>query len=152
MSTVRRADAGLVDLLSYRHEGVVNRFARLHGVSRERSEALFVETLKWLWLAGRAREAAPPGLVLSIHPEIRGIDEMWHVLLLFTRDYTALCDAHLGGFVHHDPAPVGPREAVDAAVFAAELGALYGFVHDELGEATLRAWFEDQCFTSPSEA
>ena len=136
-----RANAGLADLLSYRHEGVVNRFARLHGVSRERSEVLYVETLKWLWLARRAREAAPPGLVLSIHPEIRGIDEMWHVFLLFTRDYTALCDAHLGGFVHHDPAPDGPGEAVDKDVFAAELG-----------EATLRAWFEERRFAAPSEA
>ena len=152
MKTVARADAGLADLLSYRHEGVINRFARVHGVSRGRSEVLFVETLKWLWLARRAREAAPSGLVLSIHPEILGIDEMWHVFLLFTRDYAALCDAHLGGFVHHDPAPEGPREAVDAAVFAAELGALYGFVHDELGEATLRAWFEERRFAAPSEA
>ena len=152
MSTVPRADAGLADLLSYRHEGVINRFARVHGVSRGRSEVLFVETLKWLWLARRAREAAPSGLVLSIHPEILGIDEMWHVFLLFTRDYAALCDAHLGGFVHHDPAPEGPREAVDAAVFAAELGALYGFVHDELGETTLRAWFEERRFAALSEA
>jgi len=152
VSTVPRADAGLADLLSYRHEGVINRFARVHGVSRGRSEVLFVETLKWLWLARRAREAAPSGLVLSIHPEILGIDEMWHVFLLFTRDYAALCDAHLGGFVHHDPAPEGPREAVDAAVFAAELGALYGFVHDELGEATLRAWFEERRFAAPPEA
>jgi len=151
VSTVPRADAGLADLLSYRHEGVINRFARVHGVSRGRSEVLFVETLKGVWLARRAREAAPSGLVLSIHPEILGIDEMWHVFLLFTRDYAALCDAHLGGFVHHDPAPEGPREAVDAAVFAAELGALYGFVHDELGEATLRAWFEERRFAAPSE-
>jgi hypothetical protein len=145
------ASVGLADLLRYRHEGVVNRFARLHGVSRERAEALFVETLKWLWLSRRAREAAPPDLVLSIHPEIRGIDEMWHVFLLFTRDYAALCNELLGGFVHHDPAPDGPRETVDTAVFARELGALYGFVHDELGEATLRAWFEEQRFASPSE-
>jgi len=152
MSTMPRAGAGLADLLSYRHEGVVNRFARVHGVSRERSEVLFVETLKWLWLARRAREAAPPGLVLSIPPEILGIDEMWHVFLLFTRDYTALCHAHLGGFVHHDPAPDGSGEAVDTDVFAAELGAFYGFVHDELGEATLRAWFEEQRFAAPSEA
>jgi hypothetical protein len=152
VSTVPRAAAGLADLLSYRHEGVVNRFACVHGVSRGRSEALFVETLKWLWLARRAREAAPPSLVLSIHPEILGIDEMWHVFLLFTRDYAGLCDAHLGGFVHHDPAPDGPREAVEAAVFAAELGALYGFVHDELGEASLRAWFEERRFASPPEA
>jgi hypothetical protein len=151
VSTVPRTAAGLADLLSYRHAGVVNRFARVHGVSRGRSEALFVETLKWLWLARRAREAPPPGLVLSIHPEILGIDEMWHVFLLFTRDYVALCDAHLGGFVHHEPAPDGPREA-EAAVFAAELGALYGFVHDELGEATLRAWFEERRFAAPSEA
>jgi len=152
VSTVPRANAGLADLLSYRHEGVVNRFARIHGVSRERSEVLYVETLKWLWLARRAREGAPPGLVLSIPPEILGIDEMWHMFLLFTRDYTALCDAHLGGFVHHDPALGGPREAVDTAIFATELGALYGFVHDELGEATLRAWFEEGRFAAPSEA
>jgi hypothetical protein len=147
-----KAGAGLTLLLGYRHEGVVQRFARLHGVSRERAEALFVETLKWLWLARRAREAPPLGLVLSIYPEIQGIDEMWHVLLLFTRDYAALCDEHLGGFVHHNPVPDGPDDALDAAAFAAELGALYGFVHDELGEATLRAWFEEQRFASPSEA
>ena len=151
MSTVPRASAGLADLLGYRHEGVVNRFARVHGVSRQRSEVLFVETLKWLWLARRAREAAPPGLVLSIPPEILGIDEMWHVFLLFTRDYATLCDKHLGGFVHHDPAPDGPEDTLDATAFAAELGAFYGFVHDELGEATLRAWFEEQRFASPSQ-
>jgi hypothetical protein len=124
---------GLASLLRYRHEGIISRFARLHGVSRERAEVLFVETLKWLWLARRAREAPSLGLMLSIYPEIRGIDEMWHVFLLFTRDYAALCDEHLGGFVHHDPVPDGPGEALDAAAFAAELGALYGFVHDELG-------------------
>jgi hypothetical protein len=143
---------GLAGLLRYRHEGIISRFARLHGVSRERAEVLFVETLKWLWLARRAREAPSLGLMLSIYPEIRGIDEMWHVFLLFTRDYAALCDEHLGGFVHHDPVPDGPGEALEAAAFAAELGALYGFVHDELGEDTLRAWFEEQRFSSPSEA
>jgi hypothetical protein len=147
-----KAGTDLAHLLGYRHEGVVQRFARIHDVSRERAVAVFGETLKWLWLARRAREARPLGLVLSIHPEIRGIDEMWHVFLLFTRDYAALCNKHLGGFVHHDPAPDGPDDALDEAAFAAELGAFYGFVHDELGEATLRAWFEDQRFASPSEA
>jgi hypothetical protein len=140
----------LAEFLRYRHEGVVRRFMRVHGVARERAEALFVEMLKWLWLARRAREARPPGLVLAMYPEIRGIDEMWHVFLLFTRDYAALCDSHLGAFVHHDPAPEGPPEAVDEAAFSAELTALYGFVYDELGEATLRAWFEERRFASPA--
>ena len=40
-----KAGAGLTLLLGYRHEGVVQRFARLHGVSRERAEALFVEIM-----------------------------------------------------------------------------------------------------------
>jgi hypothetical protein len=145
-----KTGAGLTDLLGYRHDGVVQRFARLHGVARERAEALFVETLKWLWLARRAREASPLGLVLSIYPDIRGIDEMWHVFLLFTRDYAALCDAYLGGFVHHQPNPDGPRQAIDEVALAAELRALYSFVYDELGEATLRAWFEERRFASPS--
>lgn len=142
--------AGLAELLRYRHEGVVCRFMRVHGVTRERAEELFVETLKWLWLARRAREARPAGLVLAMHTEIRAIDEMWHVFLLFTRDYAALCDAHLGGFVHHDPAPDGQREELDEAAFAAELTALYSFVDEELGEATLRAWFEERRFASPA--
>ena len=85
---------GLASLLRYRHEGIINRFARLHGVSRERAEVLFVETLKWHWLARWASEAPSLGLMLSIYPEIRGIDEMWHVFLLFTRDYEALCEEH----------------------------------------------------------
>jgi len=152
MPSAGAASVGIADLLLYRHEGVIRRFARLHGVSWQRAEALFVETLKWLWLARQAREEAVPGLVLSIHPEIGGIDEMWHVFLLFTRDYAAFCEKYLGGFVHHDPAPDGPRETVDTDAFSAELGALYGFVHDELGEATLRAWFEEKRFASPSEA
>jgi hypothetical protein len=140
----------LAEFLRYRHDGVVRRFMRVHGVAQERAEAVFVETLKWLWLTRRAREARPEGLVLAVHPEIGAIDEMWHVFLLFTRDYAAMCDAHLGGFVHHNPAPEGPPEAVDEAAFAAELSALYGFVYDELGEATLRAWFEERRFASPS--
>jgi hypothetical protein len=147
--TEAAGDSPLAELLCYRHDGVVRRFADVHGVTQERAEALLVETLKWLWLARRAREAPRPGLVLAMHPEIRGIDEMWHVLLLFTRDYAALCDAYLGGFVHHDPATGGPREAADEAL-AAELTALYSFVYDELGEATLRAWFEERRFASPS--
>jgi hypothetical protein len=142
--------AGLAEFLRYRHEGVVRRFMSVHGVPRERAEALFVEMLKWLWLKRRAREARPPGLVLAIYPEIRAIDEMWHVFLLFTRDYAALCDAHLGGFVHHDPAPDGPPEAVDEAAFSTELTALYGFVYDELGETPRRAWFEERRFATPS--
>ena len=39
-----KAGAGLTHLLGYHHEGVLQRFALLHGVSRERAEALFVET------------------------------------------------------------------------------------------------------------
>lgn len=135
-------------LLGLRHEGVIRRFVREHGVDQARAEALFAETLKWLWLARRSRDVRPAGLMLSMHPEMLGIDEMWHAMLLFTRDYAALCEEWFGGFIHHEPAPEGARIMAGAAA-AAELTAFYGFIHDELGEATLRAWFEDRRFAAP---
>lgn len=33
----------------------------------------------------------------------RLVDDMWHELLLHTRDYAAFCDAAFGRFLHHEP-------------------------------------------------
>jgi hypothetical protein len=35
-------------------------------------------------------------------PSVVG-DDMWHELVLHTRDYAALCEAAFGRFLHHTP-------------------------------------------------
>jgi uncharacterized membrane protein YgcG len=47
--------------------------------------------------------------ILARHPQTRlsmpslMVDDMWHELLLHTRDYAAFCDAAFGRFLHHEP-------------------------------------------------
>ena len=31
------------------------------------------------------------------------VDDVWHELILCTREYRALCDRYFGRFIHHDP-------------------------------------------------
>ncbi|WP_207537917.1 glycine-rich domain-containing protein [Sabulicella rubraurantiaca] len=136
-------------LFAYRHPGILARFVREHGVAPERAEELFRDALAWLWLCRRFRErraegSLPADFALGMHPELLALDEMWHTMILFTRDYAALCERHLGGFVHHDPAPEGPRELPSDEAFAAEITTLYTFVAEELGEETLLRWFEER--------
>ena len=37
-------------------------------------------------------------------PTPKVVDQLWHVFLLYTRDYMAFCDVLGGGFIHHVPA------------------------------------------------
>ena len=47
--------------------------------------------------------------ILARHPKTRlsmpsvVVDDMWHELLLHTRDYAAFCNAAFGRFLHHEP-------------------------------------------------
>jgi hypothetical protein len=38
---------------------------------------------------------------------VEAVDEVWHQHLLDTRDYMTMCDAIVGGMIHHEQAPVG---------------------------------------------
>ncbi|MGK5637656.1 hypothetical protein ACSNOK_04955 [Streptomyces sp. URMC 126] len=62
-------------------------------------ERQVLECLRYLYLVSRHRERLA-GLFLPVEQEI---DEIWHYLILQTREYRALCEERLPGryFVHH---------------------------------------------------
>lgn len=138
----------LGDVLRYRNEEVVFRFAADFGVSHADAEEVFLETKRWLWLC-----ATHPSLALPLFSEARAIDEMWHTFLLFSRDYAAFCEEHFGAFVHHCPRTKRDQDAWNARVAAdadaaraerrARLRKVYEVVVDELGVATLKKWCEE---------
>lgn len=42
----------------------------------------------------------------------RGVDDLWHEMLLHTRDYAAFCDTAIGRFLHHEPdSAMPPKQA-----------------------------------------
>lgn len=51
---------------------------------------------QWFRILARRPSARPAMPSMSV-------DDMWHELLLHTRDYAAFCDAAFGHFLHHEP-------------------------------------------------
>jgi hypothetical protein len=142
--TQTAAPTSLDDVLAYRHPGVVRRYLKEHGGTREEAEELFREMLKWLYLCDQAAEE---GFDCAMTEDLERVDWMWHAFVLFTRDYAEFCQLHFGRFLHHVP-EVEDEEGGPAPEPAEEAGARlerqFSYVYDVLGEETLRAW-HDEC-------
>ena len=135
--------ATLDAVLAYRHPGVLARYVKDFGGDQGAAEELFIELMRWLYLCARATEPGGPGVRLQMYPEVLRIDDMWHVFLLHTRDYADFCARYFGRFIHHYPTPTAqPRAQGEDA----ELEGFLSFLYDELGEATVRRWFQEQRF------
>lgn len=62
-------------------------------------------TRQWFRLLARRPKAR-----LSMPSRV--VDDLWHEMLLHTRDYAAFCDAAIGRFVHHEPeSAMPPKQA-----------------------------------------
>ena len=55
------------------------------------------EMLRWLYLLGTNKK-----LELNIGTA-RDFDEMWHIFIIFTTQYTNFCEKNFGKYVHHHP-------------------------------------------------
>jgi hypothetical protein len=147
----------LREVLTYRHQQVLEKFVERYDVTPREARALFVEMLRWLWLAAACRRDAQAGRHglprLAIDAPLLMLDEMWHTFLLFTVDYAAFCRRYLGAFVHHVPTSAAHRRARrtraqrdPAAALREERRRLtrqYGYVYERLGTRALRRWYEE---------
>jgi hypothetical protein len=135
----------LDEVSAYRHPGVVGRYAKDHGASREEAEEVFREMLKWLYLCYRNATDFPDAQPVAMFPELMKLDWMWHTFILFTRDYSTFCTDHFGYFLHHSPEVEDGNEAApEEAEIRGRLERQFALVHDILGEETLRVW-HDEC-------
>ena len=64
-------------------------------------------TRQWFRLAARhpKERLAMPSVV---------VDDLWHEMVLHTREYAEFCDAALGRFLHHEPESAMTRAGADA--------------------------------------
>jgi hypothetical protein len=150
-----RKSASLKKVLAYRNPAVVERFRGDYPVSKKAADAIWLDALRWLWLAGTYPQALVVGESMTV------IDEMWHAFMLFSADYTAFCDEHFGRYLHHAPTThanfleLRARVKADAASVARETEtqrrAQYELVVRELGLETLERWYVEYAKTySPS--
>ncbi|MFH8346116.1 hypothetical protein [Streptomyces sp. NPDC018045] len=90
----------LIALLGERlHTEVVQHFVALSGAENAYVERQVTECLRYLYLVSRHREQLS-GLFLPVEQDI---DEIWHYLILQTREYREWCEQRLPGrfFIEH---------------------------------------------------
>lgn len=90
-----REEAVIARALAFPMDRVVQRYAKDHGLPLEVAREHEAEVKKYLALC-----ALTPGGGLGMS---RVIDELWHTLIWFTRDYHRFCEEVAGRYLHHGP-------------------------------------------------
>jgi hypothetical protein len=99
--------AALRRLWDHDLDAVRDRVAAQHVMPAAVVDDAVLEYRKFMSLVFELRRPA------MFSPEV---DEVWHAHILFTRDYTQLCQGVFGGYLHHDPFVAGhPRPDLQAA-------------------------------------
>lgn len=139
--------ASLEEVMSYRHPAVVRRFQKDHPGSAEQAEQIFIDLLLFFWASKKHfldRQAFPNDdnldFIFIMDEEMRSIDLMWHVFLLYTKDYMDFCNQYFDEYLHHLPdiVPVLNEGPFDPEV---NLNKFLSYVFDHLGEDVVRRWF-----------
>jgi hypothetical protein len=142
--------ASLDKILTYEHPAVVRRFQKEHPEKAEDAELLFSDLLMFFWASKKHaldRKQNPNNLDLDfifiMDEEMRYIDQMWHVFLLYTEDYMEFCNKYFGEYLHHLPDIVPMlEEDFDPET---NLSKFLNYVFDHLGEDVLKRWFSASC-------
>ncbi|MEU8776836.1 hypothetical protein [Streptomyces sp. NPDC048606] len=111
-----------VDLLGAAlHEETVGYFTAKTPYERDHVEHQVRECLRYLYLVSRHPDRLA-GLFLPVEQEI---DEIWHFLILQTREYRELCEERLPGrrFIHHRSIAYGDYQDGDGSGAASGDGA-----------------------------
>lgn len=141
----------LPEVLSYQHPAVVRRFIKDHPEKAEQAETLFSDLMRFFWASKRHaadRQRAPQdddlNFVFIMDEEMRDIDQMWHVFLLYTKDYMDFCDKYFGEYLHHLP-DIVPTFERGSFEFEGNLNKFLSYAYDHVGEETVKRWFAKSC-------
>lgn len=140
-------DPSLARALAYRNQHVIDRFREQWAVSADAGAELFTETKRLLWVKHISESR---GHSFGIDPALRILDEMWHVFVLHTREYSAYCQRVYGRYLHHAPTDKARevarlRRNPEAFAQAERERCLrqWRLVTEVAGEPTLLKWYVD---------
>lgn len=137
----------LDEVLSYQHPAVVRRFQKEYALRSEQAEQVFSDLLRFFWASKKhaTQRTENPNdenldFLFIMDEEMKDIDLMWHIFLLYTKDYADFCDKYFGEFLHHLPdiVPNFKEGTFDAET---NLSRFLSYVFDHLGEETVTRWF-----------
>jgi hypothetical protein len=137
----------LSKILEYKHEAVVNRFKREYPAKASNAEEVFEDLLRFFWgtkqhAQDRLHDPTNENLqfFFIMDTDMRDIDLMWHLFLLYTRDYQDFCQRYFGEYLHHQPDLV-PMFEKQGYNFKENLEKFLNYTFDIFGESVVKRWF-----------
>lgn len=148
----------LDDVMAYQNARVISSFVKSFGVAKEDAADIFEQLKRMLWLVNEMEydDLRAQQKMFSIDTSLLVIDEMWHIFILFTKEYREFCDTYFGYFIDHFPA-VKDENDLAQAKRTAELAALshegriskvmdekrwqYRYVFEKLGREYFLKWY-----------
>jgi hypothetical protein len=137
----------LNEILEYKNQAVVNRFKKDFPGKEDRAEAIFYDLLRFFWGTKKHRQDRqlnPQDENLNfffiMDNDMKEIDHMWHIFLLYTRDYAHFCQTYFGEFLHHQPdlVPVFQEQGFE---FNTNLERFLNYSYDLFGDEVISRWF-----------
>lgn len=137
------------EILAYKNPAVVARFKKEFPLKAPKAEAIFDDLMRFFWGTKRHvldKREQPLNQDLDffyiMDEDMREIDQMWHIFLLYTRDYSDYCEKYFGEFLHHQPDLV-PHFQSNGFEFEKNLERFLNYNYDLFGESVLQRWFSD---------
>lgn len=137
----------LEEITNYKNPAVVRRFQKEHPDKADRADQIFSDLMRFFWGTKRHyqdRQRDPENEKLQfffiMDEDMREIDQMWHVFLLYTRDYLDFCQKHFGEYLNHQPDLV-PYFEQKGFEFETNLERFLNYNFEVFGEDVLRRWF-----------
>lgn len=137
----------LSQLLEYKNQAVINRYKKEFPQNANRADILFSDLMRFFWLSKKhsnEKIAYPDRIDLDftfiMDDDMKEIDHMWHVFLLYTQEYMIFCQKYFGEYLHHLPDVVQTTPTL-VTNFTTNLEKFLSYVFDNLGESVVRRWF-----------
>jgi len=137
----------LEEILKYKNPAVVRRFQKEYPEKASRAEDIFDDLMRFFWgtkkhVLDRSQNPKNDDLdfFFIMDEDMRDIDLMWHIFLLYTRDYADYCQRYFGEFLHHQPDLV-PYFEEKGFEFEPNLEKFLNYTFDLFGESVIRRWF-----------
>jgi hypothetical protein len=139
----------LNEVIAYKNPAVVRRFSKEFPLYANSAEEIFEDLMRFFWASfkhAQDKKNNPSNeefkFTYIMDEEMRSIDQMWHIFLLYTKDYMNFCQDYFGEYIHHLPDLVDKMDD-NVSVFQNNLEKFLSYTYDLLGEATIRRWYAE---------
>lgn len=137
----------LSEIKKYKNQAVIDRFKIEYPHLKDKAEEIFEDLMVFFWATKKHETESKKSLhnqdldfVFIMDQKMKDIDHMWHIFLLFTKDYHQFCSQYFSEFIHHVPG-VAQTLPKDESYYETNLERFLNFNLEYLEQERIMRWF-----------